>query len=141
MASIGIAKGVNYHLYKNVSGTYTKIGEATSRTVTINNATIDVTTADSNEFQALLSSIKSAESSVEGYFSFSTSNVKASDLITDILAGTEITVLFGTNASGDNYVKFDAQLTSVELGSTFDDKVTFSASLSSTGTIAQITKT
>lgn len=141
MASTGIAKGINYHLYKNVGGTYTKIGEAKSRNVTINNSTIDVTTADSNQFQEMLSSIKSLEASVEGLVSYSTSNVKATDLIDDILTGDAIGILFGSNASGDKYIKCNVLLSSVEVTSSFDDAVTFSASMASTGTIEQITKT
>lgn len=141
MATAGKVKGVSWGLYKNVSGTYTKIGNATSHSLTVNSGTIDVTDKDSNEFQELLPSIKSAEASIEGFVRYDGSNVDVDDLLTDILAGTEITCLVGTNASGDKYVKFDAYLTSIEQSGATDDAVTFTASVSSTGTIALIPKT
>lgn len=141
MATTGKVKGINFSLFIDVSGTLTKVGNARSRSVTLSSATIDVTTADSNEFQEMLPSTKSIEASVDGVFTFDTANVKPTDLIDDILAGTKVTCSFGTNAVGDKITTFDAYLTSVEVSSSYDDVVTFSASLSSTGEITQVTTT
>ena len=142
MATAGKIKGNAWHIYKNIGGTYTKVGEATSATVTINSDTIDLTTKDSNEFTELIPSIKRAEVSVEGVVRYDqASAVDVDDIITDILAGTKLTIITGTFASGDKYAKFDAYFTSVEQSATFDDRASFTASMSSTGTISLVAKT
>lgn len=141
MATTGKIKGNAWHLYKNVSGTYTKFGEVLSSSLGISIDTIDMTTKDSNEFQELVASIKRAEVSVEGIVRYDGSNQNPNDILEDALGGTEITVLAGTNASGDKYVKFNALFTNIEFSSSFDDKLGFSASMSSTGDIDLITKT
>lgn len=141
MATTGKVKGLIYHLFIEDGGTLTKVGNARSRSVTINSATIDVTNADSNEFQELLPSTKSLEASVDGVFTFDTTNVAPNDLVTSILAGTKLVCRAGTNVTGDAVLNFEAYLSSVEITSSYDDVVQFSASLSSTGNITQVVLT
>lgn len=141
MATTGKVKGLIYHLFIEDGGTLTKVGNARSRSVTINSATIDVTNADSNEFQEILPSTKSLEASVDGVFTFDTANVAPQDLVTKILAGTKLVCQAGTNVVGDYVIRFDAYLSSVEITSSYDDVVQFSASISSTGEITQVVLT
>lgn len=142
MATTGTVYGYSWRFYKTVSGTPTKIGQATSSSLTINSGTIDVTNKDSNQFQEILPSIKSAEASIEGIVYYDGSAViDVNTFATDILEGTKITCIIGTNAVGDKYITFEAYITSIEQQGATDDAVTFTASVSSTGTISLVTKT
>lgn len=142
MATTGYLKGINVNLYKNVSGTYTKIGRGNTASFTLNTATIDVTNKDSDEWQELLTSTKNIEFSVEGVVQYDATGVVTFDtMVEDHLAGTEYELIFGTNASGDKYLKGNAYMTSLEMSASSDDRASFTASFSSTGAFTYVQKT
>lgn len=117
----------------HLDGVY--IGAARTKTVTINNEAIDISTDDDVGFRALLDSdpaSRAIDMSVEGI-------LKDSFLVNKALAA-------GDSLMVDGLIEFDGiadiagqfYMSSLELGAPYNDGVTFSASLQSSGAFAAV---
>lgn len=102
---------------------------ARTKSLTINNEAIDVTTDDDEGFRTLMETpaLKSIDMSIEGV-------TKDMDIIAKAAAGTTLIetyrmdfVEFGT------YIEGEFRLNNVQLGATYNDAVTFTAEVQSTG--------
>lgn len=105
------------------------IASARTKSVKINNEPIDITTDDDNGFQTLLETDvaqSSIEVGIEGLLA-------DSDLLTKAVNRSGLAVDAVVSIPGHTDVSFRALLTSFELGAPYNDAVTFSATLKSTG--------
>ncbi len=71
----------------------------------------------------------------EGDSSVSTSGLSYKDLLTDLLAGTQLTVVMTTNVSGDEKFTGGAFFSSLSLSAPNNDKATFTGTLQGTGAL------
>ena len=123
-------------LKQDVSGTKTTIATLNSKTLTINNSPIDVTTPDATTpggvlWQASMAGMKSISISADGIFADSAveQHTAAVALAADPTDDFELLVPdFGTYAG-----KF--RIESLEFGGETEGAVTFSLSLTSTGAV------
>lgn len=118
------------------SETFTALAGINSKTLTINNSAIDVTTPDASSpsgalFAASLGGLKSVSLSADGVFLDETAEARLNTvaMAADSSANFEIVVPdFGTYAGA-------FRVTSLEFGGETEGGVTFSASMESTGTV------
>ena len=118
------------------SETFTNLAGVNSKTLTINNSAIDVTTADASTpggalFAASLNGLKSISLSCDGVFLDETSEARLNTvaMAADSAANFQLLVPdFGTYAGA-------FRVTSLEFGGETEGGVTFSASLESNGTV------
>jgi len=119
------------------SEVFTALAGINSKTLTINNSAIDVTTPDASSpagalFSASLNGLKSVSLSADGVFLDETAEARLNTvaMAADNSANFEIVVPdFGTYSGA-------FRVTSLEFGGETEGGVTFSASMESTGTIA-----
>lgn len=111
-----------------VSRDSTVIAGARTKTITINNEPVDVTTDDDDGWRALLED--SAESqvdlSVEGL-------TKDTTLIQAAVDRTALIVSCEIELFNDDTITGEFRLNSVEIGAEYNDAVTFTATMQSTG--------
>lgn len=106
----------------------TAIAAIRTRTVTINNEPIDITSDDDNGFRTLLElpGTKTLDMSIEGV-------AKDAVLLTSVMSTTDImesiSILFPTIGT----IAGDFVVTSFEVGAPYNEAATFSASLQSSG--------
>lgn len=106
----------------------TAIAAIRTRTVTINNEPIDITSDDDNGFRTLLElpGTKTLDMSIEGV-------AKDGVLLTSVMSTTDImeaiSILFPTIGT----IAGDFVVTSFEVGAPYNEAATFSASLQSSG--------
>lgn len=118
------------------SETFTALAGINSKTLTINNSAIDVTTPDASSpggalFAASLGGLKSVSLSADGVFLDETAEARLNTvaMAADSSANFEIVVPdFGTYAG-------NFRVTSLEFGGETEGGVTFSASMESNGTV------
>lgn len=114
-------------LYKGDSATGTAVAGVTSKSMTVNTESVDITSDDDNGFRTLLAeaSVKSIDMSVEGV-------TKTDTLLQASIAGNELTeytlVFDGIGEIAGNF-----RLSSYEQTGATDDAVRFTASLESSG--------
>jgi predicted secreted protein len=145
MATTGIMNGTLIGLYKSVSSTMTKIANGRSTSVDISIDMIEITTKDSAGYKEFIPGEKGGTFDFEGLLeqdgSIGGSLVSPSDLVTDALAGTAITVRWSSQVSGDTYYESSAYITNVNFSAPNNAEATFTCSLQMTGTITQGTVT
>jgi len=145
MATTGIANGTLVSLYKTISTTPTKIANGRSTSADISIDMIEITTKDSAGYKEYIAGEKGGTFEFEGLLeqdgSIGGSLVSPSDLVTDALAGTAITVRWSTQVSGDTYYESSAIISNVNFSAPNNDAATFTCSLQMTGTITQGTVT
>ena len=115
------------------TGTGTLIAGARTKSVTINNEPIDVTTDDSDGFRELL------EESAERHLDISIEGLTKDDVLLQLaVAGSalidEFSIVFP--GSPDVVIRGDFRVNNVQLGAEYNDAVTFTAELQSTGPFA-----
>ena len=139
MATTGPVNGTLISIYKDVSGTLTKIANATSHSIDFAKDMIDVTNKDSAGAKEFIAGEYGYTLNVEGIFeneaSVSASGLSFKDILTDCLAGTSLTVVFTTNVSGDDKWTGSAYFSSLSLSAPNNDKATFTGTLQGTGAI------
>jgi TP901-1 family phage major tail protein len=139
MATTGPVNGTLISIYKDVSGTLTKIANATSHSIDFTKDMIDVTNKDSAGAKEFIAGEYGYTLSVEGIFeneaSVSASGLSFKDILTDCLAGTSVTVVFTTNVTGDDKWTGSAFFSALSLTAPNNDKATFTGTLQGTGAI------
>jgi TP901-1 family phage major tail protein len=118
----------------------TLVAAAQDVSVSMSVETIDVTTKESGGYRELIRGLRSATYSVNGLIDYTEAvNESTADLATLLLAGTEVTLKFSTEQTGDQSVFSEAILTSLELSGGTEDTATYSATFESTGTVSLAT--
>ena len=139
MATTGPVNGTLISIYKDVSGTLTKIANATSHSIDISKDMIDVTNKDSAGAKEFIAGEYGYTLNVEGIFeddaSVSASGLSYKDLLTDLLAGTSVTVVMTTDSTGDQKLTGAAFFSSLSLSAPNNDKATFTGTLQGTGAL------
>jgi|TARA_R100000081_G_C4815235_1_gene174431 predicted secreted protein len=141
MATTGVINGTKFGVYAGG----TKIGYATSASLSINHNLRDTSTKDSGGWRDQLEGQRDFEVSVEGMVIFATASGAISDLTVDelytsyIASRTEFEIKFSTEVSGDYKWTGNAFMTSLSMDTPNEDSSTFSASFSGTGPLTQAT--
>ena len=137
MATNGIINGTKFGVY--AAGT--KIGYATSASISMNHSLRDASTKESGGWREQLEGQRDFEVSVEGMVIFTTSGGAITDITMDelystyIATRTEFTILFSTDVAGDQEWTGQAFMTSLSMDAPNEDSSTWSASFSGTGAL------
>lgn len=134
MATTGVFNGTN--LILTVEGT--AIGHSTSCTFTLNNDLPEATSKDSNGFQEVIAGVMSGEISFDGLVAYD-DTANAIELNDYLLARTQITCVFGTAETGDDIYTAEGFLSSVETTAEMESPVSYSGSITLTGSITKST--
>jgi len=137
MATTGLVNGTLIALYKDVSGTLTKIANLTSTDFELTKDTIDATNKDGSNYKEFLVGLSNWTMSCEGIFEedASTTNFSPKDLLDDMIAGDAITVVMTSNETGDLKLTGSAVMTSFAWNAPVNDVATFSCSLQGSGAL------
>ena len=142
MATNGVINGTKFGVY--AAGT--KIGYATSASISINHNLRDTSTKDSGGWRDQLEGQRDWEVSVEGMLIFvdgsgsAISDITANELYSSYIATrTEFEVKFSTEVSGDIKWSGNAFMTSLSMDTPNEDSSTWSGSFSGTGQLTQAT--
>jgi predicted secreted protein len=144
MASTGITNGTLIAIYKDVAGTLTKIANATSNDFTITKDMIETTNKDSAGAKEFIAGEYGYTMSVEGMFEEDASvgsSISWKEILTDLLAGTSVTIVMTSNVSGDLKLSGSAFFNELNLTAPKNDVVTFTASIQGTGALTVSTIT
>lgn len=135
MATTGLVNGTAVALYKDISGTPTKIANLTSTDFELSKDTIDATNKDGGNYKEFLVGLSGWTMNAEGIFEEdgSATGVSAKDLLDDIIAGAPITVVMTSLVSGDLKLSGSAIITSFAWNAPVNDVSTFSVSLQGSG--------
>ena len=121
MATTGKINGTNLLVY--VSGQ--AIACATSHSLSMSMSSIDTTCKDSGGWTSSIAGLKNWEISGEALTEFD-ATYGFNDLVTIWKAGTEVTVRFSTNVTGDKYFEGKAYITDLSEDAAMEDVTTFS---------------
>lgn len=134
MATTGVFNGTN--LILTIEGT--TIGHSTSCTLTLNNDLPEATSKDSSGFQEVIAGVMSGEISFDGLVAYD-DTTNAIELNDYLLARTQITCVFGTAVTGDEVYTAEGFLSSVETTAEMESPVSYSGSITLTGSITKST--
>jgi len=144
MASTGITNGTLIAIYKDVAGTLTKIANATSNDFSISKDMIETTNKDSAGAKEYIAGEYGYTMSVEGMFEEDASvgaSISWKEIITDLIAGTSVTIVMTSNVSGDLKLSGAAFFSELNLTAPQNDVATFTASIQGTGALTVSTIT
>lgn len=134
MATTGVFNGTN--LILKIEDT--ALGHTTSCTMSFSSDLPEATTKDSSGFQEVIAGVKSGEISFDGLVAYDDS-ANAIELADYLLAGTQVTAVFGTAVSGDSVYTVEGFLSSVEMSAEMESPVSYSGSITTTGSIVKST--
>lgn len=130
-------------LYKNVSGsTYEAFGGEVNSSFSISKDAIEITTKDSVD--GLGNFVKEFDGKGEYTFNFSVEGIQRADSdvdgkVTDLMAGNKIKFRFGYNADTQTVYEGDGYIMSIEIDSSKNEAVTYSAEIQGTGGLSLVT--
>lgn len=134
MPTTGVFNGTN--LILKIEDT--TLGHTTSCSLSLSNDLPEATTKDSSGFQELISGVMSGEISFDGLVAYDDS-ANAIELADYLLARTQLTCVFGTAVTGDEVYTAEGFLSSVEMSAEMESPVSYSGSISLTGSITKST--
>jgi predicted secreted protein len=139
MPTTGPVNGTLISIYKDVSGTLKKIANATSNSLDISKDMIDVTSKDSAGAKEFIAGEYGYTLNVEAIFeddqSVGASQISYKDLVTDLLAGTLLTIVLTSNISLDEKYTGAAFFSSLSLSAPNNDKATWTGTLQGSGAL------
>jgi len=144
MATNGVINGTKFGVY--AAGT--KIGYATSASISMNHNLRDTSTKDSSGWREQMEGQRDWEVSVEGMVIFvdnsggAISDLTVNELYSTYMEGanrTSFELKFSTEVTGDIYWHGTAWLTSLSADTPNEDSSTWSGSFSGTGALTQAT--
>jgi predicted secreted protein len=138
MATTGITNGTLIAIYKDISGTLTKIANATSNDFTITKDMIETTNKDSAGAKEYIAGEYGYTMSVEGMFEEDGSVgalISWKEIMTDLLAGTSVTIVMTSNVTGDLKLSGSAFFNDLKLTAPQNAVSTFTASIQGTGAL------
>lgn len=136
MPTTGFLNGNNLRVYLNGNA----VLEATSHDFTLSANMRDVTTKGSAGWKEVLPGLKEWSVSGDGLVKLD-STYGAVELADLLIAGTEVTVRFTTNTSGDEYWTGSAYVDNCQISSPANETPTYSFSCTGTSTLAKATLT
>ena len=141
MATTGLVNGTLVALYKDVSGTLTKVANLTSTDFELSKDTIDATNKDGGSYKEFLVGLSGWTMNAEGIFEEDggVTGISAKDLLDDIIAGEAVTVVMTSNVTGDLKLSGSAVITSFAWNAPVNDVSTFSVSLQGSGALTVAT--
>lgn len=142
MATNGVINGTKFGVYAGS----TKIGYATSASISMNHNLRDTSTKDSSGWRDQMEGQRDWEVSVEGMVIFvdnsgsAISDITMDELYTSYIATrASFTLMFSTEVTGDIKWSGDAYMTSLSADTPNEDSSTWSGSFSGTGALTQAT--
>lgn len=139
MPTTGITNGTLIAIYKDVAGSPVKIANATSNDFEITKDMIETTNKDSAGAKEYIAGEYGYTMSVEGMFeedgSVGAGGISWKDIITDLLAGTSVTIVMTSNVTGDIKLSGAALFSNLSLSAPKNDVTTFTASIQGTGAL------
>jgi len=145
MATTGIVKGrlLGVYVSEDSGATYDLVAHARNATLSLNSDEIDITTKDSSAWKEILDGQKSWSVSVDGLITYDTESDKdqADDLAALLIAGTQITLKFSTDVTGDTKYTGNAFVQSIELNAADNDASSYSATFGGNGALTAGTET
>jgi predicted secreted protein len=139
MPTTGPVNGTLISIYKDVAGSLKKIANATSNSIDISKDMIDVTSKDSAGAKEFLAGEYGYTLNVEAIFeddnSVGASQISYKDLVTDLLAGTLLTIVMSSNVTGDEKYTGSAFFMSLSLSAPNNDKATWTGTLQGSGAL------
>lgn len=136
MASSGLINGNDFRIYVNGNA----VAQATSCDISISQSPRDVTTKDSAGWKDVLYGLKEWSVSGDGLVALD-DTFGHLDLGGFLIAGTEVTVRYTTDTTGDDYYTGSAIIDSVEISSPANETPTYSFSLTGNGALTKPTFT
>jgi len=121
MATTGKINGTNLLVYVNG----TAIACATSHSLSMSMSSIDTTCKDSGGWTSSIAGLKEWSIDGEALTEFD-ATYGFNDLVTIWKAGTEVTVRFSTNVTGDKYFEGKAYITDLSEDAAMEDVTTYS---------------
>ena len=134
---MAVFNGTNL-LLKTVAtgGTAVTIGHSTSASMSLSLDTPEATTKDSSGFSEYIAGVRSGEISFEGLVDHSDTN--GSDTLSDHLIDRDtIDWTFSTGTVGDEIYSGSGFISSYEMSAEMESPVTYSGTITITGTITQ----
>jgi len=122
----------------STDGSEANIGHTTSCTISLSADLPEATTKDSSGYQEVIAGLRSGEISFEGLVDY-TDSQGAAELGDFLLNRTKLFFEFGTAASGDQVYEGAGFLNSLEVSAEMESPVTYSGSITITGTITTST--
>jgi len=110
------------------------VGHTTSCSLSLSTDLPDATTKDSAGFSEIIVGTKSGEISFDGLVDY-TDTANAKEFADYLLAGTQLTCVFGTATSGEKIFTAEGYLSSVEISAEMESPVSYSGSITLTGAI------
>jgi predicted secreted protein len=138
MASTGITNGTLIAIYKEVAGSPVKIANATSNDFSITKDMIETTNKDSAGAKEYIAGEYGYTMSIEGMFEEDASVgalISWKEILTDLIAGTSVTIVMTSNVSGDIKLSGSAFFSDLNLTAPNNDVTTFTASIQGTGAL------
>lgn len=135
MATSGIVNGTLLRFYDGD----TALGHATSCTIDWSMEVREVLTKDSpgNGWVENYPGRKSGSGSFEGLVAYDTANRSIDDIFTKFTNRTPVVLLFTTGVTGDPNWEMSAYITSLGIGATVEDNVTYSGEFTFHGATTQ----
>ena len=134
MATTGVFNGTNLILkVESVA-----VGHTTSCTLSLSGDLPEATTKDSSGFQEVIAGVMSGELSFEGLVAYD-DTANAIEMADYLLARTQLTCVFGTAVTGDAVYTAEGFLSSVEMSAEMESAVTYSGSITLTGSVTKST--
>lgn len=110
------------------------VGHTTSCSISLSSDLPEATTKDSNGFQEVIAGVKSGEVSFDGLVDY-TDTANSNEIADYLLAGTQVTCVFGTSASGERIYTAEGFVSSIEVSAEMESPVSYSGSITLTGSI------
>lgn len=137
MATTGIVNGTSIGLYADISGTLTKIANATSHSLSLASDMIETTTKDSAGWKEYIAGEKGGTFSIDCRFeedgSVGSGAYSFKDLLDKFVGGLTLLAVWGTNATGDIKVAVTVLVSNLELSAPQNDTSTYTATMQITG--------
>jgi len=110
------------------------VGHTTSCSISLSSDLPEATTKDSNGFQEVIAGVKSGEISFDGLVDY-TDTANSNEIADYLLAGTQVTCVFGTSASGERIYTAEGFIASIDVSAEMESPVSYSGSITLTGSI------
>lgn len=112
------------------------MGHTTSCTLSLSNDLPEATTKDSSGFSEVIAGVMSGELSFEGLVAYDDA-ANAIAMADYLLNRTQLTCVFGTAVTGDSIFTAEGFLSGVEMSAEMESAVTYSGSITITGSITK----
>lgn len=139
MATTGVFNGTNLILKViDDGGTLATQGHTTSATLTLSNDMPEATTKDSGGFQEVIAGVISGEISFEGLVAYDDGQ-GVDEISTSLLGRSKVDWSLSTGVTGDTIYSGEGFISSVEVSAEMESPVSYSGTITITGTITQDT--